>query len=123
MRAIKIPANILEPMEEIDIPNAYPSINRLLAHANDAIRGAWIERVSSEYLVHLSKTSTSNVVMYVDEEGRLKGLERNQRACCFYDDVIVGDAYLTGESFVGERDMIDLPAEVTLARVSERTWT
>lgn len=104
-----IPADSDTRMSLGVIHNQYQSLQNM-------VKG-YIEIVRTEYMPELS--CGCRIVMVVNEEGRLKGLEQNIRAGVYYPHApIVGDAILVGEGLVkspwdeeAEPDFFSLPPE------------
>lgn len=109
MKGILIPTNVFEPLELVDI-NSNDDLGKHLGNV-------YIERVVvGDYLTKRRFTVDGTiVVMYVDDEGLIKGLVRNHRASILYgspihDHFIHGPALLVGESFSqGEYEIDHLP--------------
>lgn len=123
MRAILIPADTDEPLEEITLASDTPTtlISDIKGKLSD-----YFEVVRTRPLNALMGDSTKSwtrypaVVMLVDEDGLQKRLPFNPRASCFYDGRIVGTAILMTEIRVeGSGDLTDLDSRVTIDVVNQ----
>lgn len=97
-KVILIPADTVKPIElaETDFTDA--------KELSTLIGAAWIE------VVHRPWLSWSNLVMIVDEEGRLTGRPRNPRAEVLYPGAIFGDVIICAEELTAEGpDLAPLP--------------
>ena len=115
MKYIKIPAHIGVGMTLFN-----EEVERVYDHFQELI-GGYIEQVRLGQTIH-----RDDVVMLVDEEGRLKSLATNSRASALYGifkhgQPIAGDAILIGlehNPYEGD-EWTSLPEDVTLETVSE----
>ena len=118
MKYIKIPAHIGAGTTLFN-----EEVERVYDHFQELI-GGYIEQVRLGQTIH-----RDDVVMLVDEEGRLKSLATNSRASALYGifkhgQPIAGDVYLVGlvdviEDGYVEKDWGSLPDDVTLELVSK----
>lgn len=124
MRAILIPANPGDPVEGIQLrsdtyTNTIIDIRDRLGDYFEIILPTQLHGLLSEEGGGWTRYPT--VAMVVTEDGWKRGLGLNQRASCFYDGDIVGDAILLTEVHIdGAGDLTSLLDEVTVDRVMEK---
>lgn len=109
MRALLIPVNRSEPIEEIQLPDEFNA--RCERMTELVCPGGYFERVSHP--------TRSDLVCWVDGEGLNKAFLPNWRATeVFYPypgHFLAGAVLVTGEGWDGEdMDVIDLPEDVTV---------
>ncbi len=130
MKGIFIPANLTDPIREVEVEEAYPDVNNII---NQDGRDVWIEIVHSPLLHALVQpeydpfkrtggTRLPSLVMVVDEEGVSKQLGLNSRASQLYDPAnhgyIFGDAVVFGEAETEAGvDLVDVPEKITVEMI------
>lgn len=126
MRGIFIPADLSEPIAEVNVDSGWKGIGTAIAKGTDE-EYVYIERTPTNAVKSLlvSQSRYPSVDLWVDEEGLLKGLPFNTRAMMLYGEGLAGNALLLGEDMVwnaedeiNEPDAADLPPEVTVERVT-----
>jgi hypothetical protein len=121
MRAIKIPANPLSEMTEVDIPSTFPEINEAcLGNLNYLI-----EQVYAKGLHPLAKEHGREFVLLIDEEGFAHSLGLNKRASLLYGTHVHGQP-IVGDAFVvacGFDDWVGLPDKVGVQQIIDTIKT
>lgn len=126
MRGILIPADPSLPIQEIDVGNSWRGIGEAIATGTEEPY-VYIERTPTNSVRNLLANPSQkypSVDLWVDEEGLLKQLDVNPRACLLSSEYLAGNAVLLGEDLkyneeegFNEPDAVDLPYEITVERV------